>query len=350
MSARKAEMFPTQMLGLSTIVVDHLLQSRVSASIEYQREFSEAMLRGDEFPPVTVFFDGKHYRLADGFHRYGARKILAKTDRRFEMIKCELRDGGRKEALIFSAGANQKFSIPRTAADTRKAVYMLLEFPEWLNASSAEISAHCGVSAGTVVKYRAAYCEENGIDVLRLPGVSKKTKGAVFRKEGKLPLYERKRKEAGTGRPVTDYKTRFEGKQISLGQDEATARAKLEELERQTRNAKRRNLEDAAFTQAAATRGLVFRGFIGDMATRYPDISCLVGHGCLVAICKLEKEDSLVWAVGRLNLSQAYLESNHRRVIVTYLTDGLSHLAALVKKTGVEIFEPDDFFDSLKGE
>lgn len=353
MGARKLAGFPVMNLGMTEIVVDHTLQSRVSTSVEYQRDFSESMLRGDEFPPVTVFFDGRYYRLADGFHRYGARKILARSDRSFEQIKAEVRDGGRKEALIFSAGANQKFSIPRTAADTKKAVYMLLEFPEWLNSPVADISKHCGVSAGTVAKYRASYCEENGIDLFNLPSVSNKAKASRRVGKGDLPFYEFQanyKRVDGTRADHKCYKTRVNGKTISLGWgDEEAARKKWRELNEkgESREQKRRRLDMNCFMSAAALRDLIFQGFIGDDASKYPGLNGLVGCGCTVVLCRVEGRDSLVDAVGRIILAREYLGRKDREVIVTYLEPGMMPLAELAISAGFEVLEPDVLFASL---
>jgi hypothetical protein len=38
-------------------------------------EYVLAMNEGADFPPLTVFWDGEHYWLADGFHRLGAYNI-----------------------------------------------------------------------------------------------------------------------------------------------------------------------------------------------------------------------------------------------------------------------------------
>ena len=32
-------------------------------------EYADAMRQGENFPPVTVFYDGENYWLAHGFHR-----------------------------------------------------------------------------------------------------------------------------------------------------------------------------------------------------------------------------------------------------------------------------------------
>src|SRR4051812_23026118 len=109
MGARKIETFPVQILSLNAITVDLALQSRTKTILEYQREFSEAMLRGDTFPSIVVFFDGKKYWLADGFHRYGAAKQAAKMNPKLSGIRAEVRPGTRRDATIFSAGANIKF-------------------------------------------------------------------------------------------------------------------------------------------------------------------------------------------------------------------------------------------------
>ena len=175
---RKPENFPIQLIGLSMIVVDHAIQPRVATNIEYQREFSEAMLRGDQFPPVTLFFDGKTYWLADGFHRYGAFKMCSRADpARFANIRAEVRPGSRNDAIVFSAGANQKFSIPRTRSDVRKAIEMLLHFKIWRERSDSWIAKHVGCSTKTVADVVRSYLRDN--KVMRPPNLNA-LNGGIF--------------------------------------------------------------------------------------------------------------------------------------------------------------------------
>jgi hypothetical protein len=224
MGARKIEEYPVQILDLDAIEVDRKIQSRVSTSMEYQREFSEAMLRGAEFPPVTVFFDGKKYWLADGFHRFGARKILAKADRRFRGIKAEVRGGTRRDAMVFSAGANQEFSIPRKPEDIRKAVWMLLDDEECFVWSGRRIADHVGANPITVRKYRTDYCVKRGIP---LPDEIVDSKGEVRTKEGKkkkVDMFIRYQR----GKPY--WFTSIRGQTIYLGKDEGKAREKLAKI------------------------------------------------------------------------------------------------------------------------
>lgn len=145
MGAPKIDKYPIQILSLTQIKVDHSIQSRVETSIEFQREFSEAMLRGDTFPNITVFFDGRYYWLADGFHRLGAAKQASRMDPKLSGIKAEVRNGTRRDAVVFSAGANQKFSIPRTQEDIKKAVAMLILDEEWQSMSPGIIAKHVGI-------------------------------------------------------------------------------------------------------------------------------------------------------------------------------------------------------------
>ena len=74
--------------------------------------------------PVVVFHDGVDHWLADGFHRYHA-------SRRIEALEsvAEVRTGTRRDAVLYSVGANASHGQRRTNADKRRAVMTLLGFP-----------------------------------------------------------------------------------------------------------------------------------------------------------------------------------------------------------------------------
>jgi uncharacterized protein (DUF1015 family) len=42
----------------------------------YVQELASRALNGEEFPPISVYFDGKDYWVADGFHRVYATKSI----------------------------------------------------------------------------------------------------------------------------------------------------------------------------------------------------------------------------------------------------------------------------------
>jgi hypothetical protein len=70
------------------------------------------------FPPVVAFRDdaANVLWLADGFHRWHARKVLDLED-----IEVEIIDGSRREALLYSLSANSKHGLQRNALDYRRA-------------------------------------------------------------------------------------------------------------------------------------------------------------------------------------------------------------------------------------
>lgn len=127
-------------------------QSRVQINESTVSEYAEAIKNGVQFPPVTVFFDGTNFWLADGFHRLLAHKRAGKT----EIL--ETREvGGLRDAILYSVSANSSHGLRRTNADKRKAVEMLLSDAEWVQWSDREIAKQCAVSHPFVSDVRASY-------------------------------------------------------------------------------------------------------------------------------------------------------------------------------------------------
>lgn len=216
MGAAKNEKAAVRLIAVDNIKMDRAIQSRAAMSMEDMREFSEAMARGDVFPPIVVFWDGKRYWLADGFHRHGAAKRAGVVD-----IRCEVHYGTRRDAIVYSAGANKKFSIKRTEADKRKAVEMLLADEEWFGKSASQIAAHVGVSTNSARLWRSEFCKVKGIslpsEVLTVNGKRRATSGPHIR---------------GLGKAWRDghYRKRLRGELYDLGIDESEAQHKLDAL------------------------------------------------------------------------------------------------------------------------
>ena len=59
-------------LPLSFIRCDGGTQPREAINDAVVSEYAERIAEGDSFPPVTVYYDGSDYWLADGFHRVAA--------------------------------------------------------------------------------------------------------------------------------------------------------------------------------------------------------------------------------------------------------------------------------------
>ncbi|MBW3635792.1 MAG: ParB/RepB/Spo0J family partition protein [Armatimonadetes bacterium] len=116
-------------------------QSRAFNSEPAIDEYKEAMLRGVEFDPIVVFFDGEDYWLADGFHR-----VRAARDGEIESLPADVREGTKRDAVLYSVGANAKHGVKRTNDDKRRAVKMLLDDEEWSKNNPQWIADKCGVS------------------------------------------------------------------------------------------------------------------------------------------------------------------------------------------------------------
>ena len=137
-------------LQITDITASDDCQLRAAGSGATVAEYAEALRDGATFPPVIVFRDdeGRHW-LADGFHRVAAHKAAA-----VEEIAVEVREGGRREALLFAAGANASHGLRRTQDDKRRAILTLLGDPEWKTWSDREIAKRTATSDKTVGKLR----------------------------------------------------------------------------------------------------------------------------------------------------------------------------------------------------
>lgn len=111
------------------------------------------------FPPLTVFYDGSDYWLADGFHRLAAFVELfhiANNPDVTHTLPCLVHPGTRRDAILYAAAANSDHGLRRTNADKRRAVETLLRDEEWRQWSDHEIARRCEVSQAFVTKVRAA--------------------------------------------------------------------------------------------------------------------------------------------------------------------------------------------------
>jgi hypothetical protein len=136
-------------LAIASIRLDGGTQSRACLSAETTAEYTEAIRAGAVFPKPVVFFDGKRYWLADGFHRVAAH-VAADHER----IECDVRQGDMRAAILHSVGANAAHGLRRSNADKRRAVEMLLRDEEWAKKSDRWIADKCGVSDPFVGKLR----------------------------------------------------------------------------------------------------------------------------------------------------------------------------------------------------
>lgn len=136
-------------IPLAAITIDRKVHARVRLDAGTVEEYRAAMVGGAEFPPVVAFEEGATYWLADGFMRVEAAEKAGLIS-----VKVDVRQGGLREATMFAAGANVAHGLPRTNADKRRAVEMLLADADWHAWSDGQIAKAAGVTDKTVAKYR----------------------------------------------------------------------------------------------------------------------------------------------------------------------------------------------------
>ena len=136
-------------LDIKKIRIDGGTQSRVAISEDTVKDYTEALLDGVEMFPVIVFFDGKQHWLADGFHRYHAHNRA-----KLKEMDCEIKNGTKRDAKIFSWSANAKHGLRRSNADKRKIVIEALEDVELANKDVRAIAKLCAVSHTQVLRIK----------------------------------------------------------------------------------------------------------------------------------------------------------------------------------------------------
>jgi len=136
-------------MNLNILRIDGGTQSRQEINQEAVADYAEQVSAGAEFPPVSAFFDGVEYWLADGFHRYFAHKKAGKAS-----INVEVITGTQRDAVLHSCGVNALHGLRRTNADKRKSVMTLLDDVEWQDWSNGEIARQCHVSPPFVASLR----------------------------------------------------------------------------------------------------------------------------------------------------------------------------------------------------
>ena len=129
--------------------LDLSLQTRAGTDAETIDNYAEAMADGAQFPEVTVFTDGAHYWLADGFHRVMAAKQNGRT-----VIAADVRKGTEDDAVVFGGTANNKQGKRPTRADVQHFLQMVWDRREAIfggTPTGGNLAEKCGITrqAGT---------------------------------------------------------------------------------------------------------------------------------------------------------------------------------------------------------
>ncbi len=190
-------------LDIEQIRLDGGTQPRAAYHFGLAEAYAEDMQAGAVFPPVTVFYDGADYWLADGFHRVLAAEKLDQPT-----IDADVRQGTQQDAQWYSYSVNLAHGLRRSNDDKRRAVVAALAHPRAAEMSDHQIAAHVGVSQPFVSGLRNRVTDNNyqstgngyraGKD-----GVKRKTPKSSKPKRQPAPAHEPE-EEARTETPTSD--------------------------------------------------------------------------------------------------------------------------------------------------
>ena len=139
-------------------------------------DYAAALECGDEFPPVSVAFDGKNYYLTNGFHRIEAHRRNSETE-----IIAIVTEQSKTDARWAALGANRTNGRRLSSEDKRNAIAIALN--EFQDRSANAIAEQIGCSPNTVIKYKESSCaicttESPHSFESDVPAVSEPTPGA----------------------------------------------------------------------------------------------------------------------------------------------------------------------------
>lgn len=168
---RKEDHDASAMLVVADIRIDGGTQPRSRIDEAVVADYAQALREGVSFPDVVVFYDGANNWLADGFHRWHAARSAGLTS-----INAQVIAGTRRDAVLYSVGANDAHGLRRTNDDKRKAVMTLLQDDEWGKWSDREIARRCAVSHSTVILHRRSLVESTSENHTAMPNRTFTTK------------------------------------------------------------------------------------------------------------------------------------------------------------------------------
>jgi len=144
-----------QEIDLSKVVVEAGTQPREEIDPEVVKEFTEAWIKGADFPPIRVVYDRirEIYICWDGLTRsFGAKRAGKKKIKAYvRQDRIVIGDDGKqastavKDAVLLSTQANWSHGQRRKPGDVRRAIRRLFSFPvyhRWCDTTIADY-VHC---------------------------------------------------------------------------------------------------------------------------------------------------------------------------------------------------------------
>jgi hypothetical protein len=151
----------TQRIPLAKITLSTKLQARFSGTDdEVIEDYMRATVKGDKFPPITVFHVGDQYLLVDGFHR-----VSVYTQLGMESVECEVIEGEYEQDAIdwVWCNANRKNGQRLSRKDLRYMIYCMVSDERYSSCSNRQIAELMNVSHNTVASVRQEYNVDNTV-------------------------------------------------------------------------------------------------------------------------------------------------------------------------------------------
>jgi transposase-like protein len=136
------------LLNIAEIRTDGGTQNRATDS-SIVRQYAALMAAETQFPALTVWFDGTHYWLSDGFHRLAAAKQCG-----FKFVTAYVRAGSLEDAIWDSFRANSQHGLRRKRSDMMGLIERTLKHTRALSLSNVQIAKHLGIPEPTVRRWR----------------------------------------------------------------------------------------------------------------------------------------------------------------------------------------------------
>lgn len=151
-------------IPVEAIVLKGMVELRGKPDPQAIMNYKMAYKKQEEVAPIVVFGSDSTYWIADGRHRVEGMKWAGVT-----MIEAEVKDGGEREAFLYSIPANHKDKNTRFSLEDRKraAEIMLLD-EEWGRWSYRKISRYCCSSPGIPQNARKKLVKEGRLPAKRI--------------------------------------------------------------------------------------------------------------------------------------------------------------------------------------
>jgi hypothetical protein len=139
-----------ELIAIARLVRDEAIQPRIDTDSATVIKYRELMRDGVVFQPLdAVRTPDSELLLVDGWHR-----VEAAERENIDKLNARVWSGSREDAVEFAARCNARHGLPRSEADLRKVVSMLLALPKWRKAVDGDIAKHIHASRATVQRVR----------------------------------------------------------------------------------------------------------------------------------------------------------------------------------------------------